>query len=165
MIATASFVLAFLVIGATVVFLALGGGPKGARENLHRQGRGGSRFAVAGTLLIAIAFGAGIPIAVIAANQDNQSKQAPGGVNLTASQQEGRKVFAKNCSTCHTLKSANAVGRVGPNLDVIRPVAGLTLDAIKAGRARGTGQMPAGLVDGQDARDVASYVAATAGHN
>jgi mono/diheme cytochrome c family protein len=164
-IATASFVLAFLVIGATVVFLALGGGPKGARQNLHRQGRGGSRFAVTATLIVAIAFGAGIPIAVIAANQDNQSKQAPGGVKLTASQQEGRKVFAKNCSTCHTLKSANAVGRVGPDLDAIRPVAALTLDAINQGRARGTGQMPAGLVDGQEAKDVASYVAATAGRD
>ena len=165
MIATAAFVLAFLVIGSSVVFLALGGGPKGARENLHRQGRGGSRFAITLTLVIVVAFGVGIPIAVIAANSDNQSKQSIGGVKLTASEENGRRVFAKNCSTCHTLSAANAVGKVGPNLDQLRPVAALTLDAIKNGRARGQGQMPAGLIDGQDAKHVAAFLAAAAGRN
>ena len=40
----------------------------------------------------------------------------------------------------------------------------LTLDAIENGRARGVGQMPADLLSGSDAQDVASYVAAVAGH-
>lgn len=164
MIATAAFVLGFLTVGLTVVFLAFGGGPRGARRNLHRQGRGGNSFALSVTLVITVAFGAGIPIAVLASNHDNQSKKAPGGVKLSSAQQSGRKVFAKNCSTCHTLAAANAVGKVGPNLDQIRPVAALTLNAIQLGRARGMGQMPAGLVDGQDAKNVASFVAATAGH-
>ena len=164
MIATAAFVLGFLLIGVTVVFLAFGGGAQGARQNLHRQSRGGSRVALTATVLITLAFGAGIPIAVIAANSDNQSKKAPGGVKLTAAQQSGRKVFAKNCSTCHTLAASNAVGKVGPNLDQLRPPAALTLNAIQMGRARGQGQMPAGLVDGRDAKNVANYVAATAGH-
>lgn len=165
MIATASLLLFFLILGAAVFFVALSGGPKGAAEDLHRQGKGRSRFRLTLTLVVMVAFGAGIPVAVIAANQDNQSKQAPGGVELTAAQQAGRQVFAKNCSTCHTLKSANAVGRVGPNLDVIPVPVKLTIDAIKNGRARGMGQMPAGLVDGKDAKDVASYVAATAGRD
>ena len=69
----------------------------------------------------------------------------------------------KYCATCHTLKASNAVGKVGPNLDVLHPPKGLILDAIANGRARGQGQMPAGLVDGQDAQDVAAYVAAVAG--
>jgi mono/diheme cytochrome c family protein len=162
-IATAAFVLGFLLVGATVVFLAFGGGAKGARENLHRQGRGGGRLVMAATFVVILAFGIGIPIAVLVANHDNQSKQAPGGVELTSAQQSGRKVFAKNCSTCHTLASANAVGKVGPDLDQIRPPAALTLNAIQMGRARGMGQMPAGLVDGEDAKNVAAYVAATAG--
>ncbi|MCW2959198.1 MAG: c-type cytochrome [Solirubrobacterales bacterium] len=164
MIATASFVLAFLLIGGTVVFLAFRGGGRGARRNPQRQSRA-SRNATTAAFLLLTAFGLGVPIAVVVANRDNQSKQAPGGVKLTASQQEGRKVFAKNCSTCHQLKSANAVGRVGPNLDVIRPVEALTLNAIKVGRARGMGQMPAGLIDGEDAKNVADYVAATAGRD
>ena len=73
-------------------------------------------------------------------------------------------MFAEKCSTCHTLAASNAVGRVGPNLDNLRPPKGLVLDAIKNGRARGQGQMPAGLIDGSDAQDVAAYIAATAGH-
>jgi mono/diheme cytochrome c family protein len=46
---------------------------------------------------------------------------------------------------------------------VLHPPKGLILDAIAKGRARGQGQMPAGLVDGQDAQAVAAYVAAAAG--
>ena len=84
-------------------------------------------------------------------------------MELTASEEAGRAVFAKYCSTCHTLKASNAVGKVGPNLDVLHPPKGLILDAIANGRARGQGQMPAGLVDGEDAQDVAAYVAAVAG--
>lgn len=164
MIATASFVLAFLLIGATVVFLAFGGNARGARQNLHRQSRA-SRRATSIALVAVTAFGVGVPIAVIAANRSNQSRQAPGGVKLTAAQQAGRTVFAQRCSTCHQLASANAVGRVGPNLDVIRPPVALTLNAIQMGRARGRGQMPAGLIDGQDAKNVAAYVAATAGRD
>ena len=52
---------------------------------------------------------------------------------------------------------------MGPNLDQLRPPKALILDAIQKGRARGQGQMPAGLVDGQDAQDVAAFVAAVAG--
>lgn len=164
MIATAAFVLGLLAIGVTVFFVALSGGPSGVRRNLQRQSRTGNRTATGISLAVMIAFGVGIPIAAVAANKDNQSKGASGGVTLTASQQEGRKVFAKNCATCHTLAAANAVGRVGPDLDIIRPAQALTLNAINMGRARGQGQMPAGLVDGPDAKKVASFVAATAGH-
>ena len=80
-----------------------------------------------------------------------------------AAQVNGRAVFGKYCATCHTLKASNAVGKVGPNLDILHPPKGLILDAIANGRARGQGQMPAGLVDGQDAQDEAAYVAAVAG--
>lgn len=162
-IATAAFVLGLLTIGVTVFVVALSGGPSGARKSLHRQSRTGNRTVTGISLAVMIAFGVGIPIAAIAANKVNQSKEASGGVTLTASQQEGRKVFAKHCATCHTLGAANAVGKVGPDLDVLRPAKGLILDAIKMGRARGQGQMPAGIVDGTDAKKVASFVAATAG--
>lgn len=163
MIATAAFVLLFLIIGLSVVFVAMGGGARGARTQLHGQSRGGRRSALVITGLITLAFGIGIPVAVIAANNKNQSKEATGGVELNDRQQEGRSIFARNCSTCHTLRAANAVGRVGPDLDAIRPPKALVLDAIKNGRARGTGQMPAELVDGEDAQNVADFVAVTAG--
>jgi mono/diheme cytochrome c family protein len=163
MIATAAFVLVFLIIGLSVVFVAMGGGARGARERMHGQSRAGRRMAFAITGVVILAFGAGIPAAVIARNNIHQSKQATGGVDLSSFEQDGRAIFARNCSTCHTLKAANAVGRVGPNLDAIRPPKALVLNAIKLGRARGTGQMPADLVDGQDAQKVAAFVAATAG--
>ncbi|TML97807.1 MAG: cytochrome c [Actinobacteria bacterium] len=75
----------------------------------------------------------------------------------------GRELFTKNCATCHTLRAVNAVGKVGPNLDQLRPPKELVLNAIEAGRARGNGQMPADLVAGQEAKDVAAFVAAVAG--
>ena len=103
-----------------------------------------------------------VPALVIASARNND--KAPGGVKLTAADEHGRDVFAQRCSTCHTLRAANAVGKVGPNLDQLRPPKPLVLDAIAKGRARGQGQMPAGLVDGEDAQDVATFVAKVAGH-
>ena len=86
-----------------------------------------------------------MPVAVGLSDNNDDAHQAPGGVDLTAAEVTGRSVFAQKCSTCHTLAASNAVGRVGPNLDNLRPPKGLVLDAIKNGRARGQGQMPAGL--------------------
>ena len=86
----------------------------------------------------------------------------PGGSKLSADKKEGRQLFAERCATCHTLKDAAAVGKVGPNLDVLQPPEALTLNAIKQGRA-GKGQMPAQLLEAQDARRVARYIADVAG--
>ena len=61
---------------------------------------------------------------------------------------------------CHTLEAANAVAQVGPNLDTLRPTKALVLDAIENGRARGNGAMARNLVIGEDAEDVAEFVAA-----
>jgi len=165
-VATAAFVIAFVVIGVSVVLIAMSGGPAGVRENLlHRQTRVASRSSgliIAGVI---VAFGLAIPAVAMVANADNSSKNAPGGVELNASQENGRKIFADLCSTCHALMASNAVGRVGPNLDELRPPKALTLNALELGRANGRGQMPAQLVDGEDAEDVAAYVAAVAGRN
>lgn len=164
MVAAAAFAIGFVLIGLSVVFFAFGGGVRGARhELLHRQGRAGRRTALAVTGVITVLFGIAIPTVVIAANDNHQSNQAPGGVKLSSLQQHGRQVFAKNCSTCHTLAAANAVGKVGPDLDVLRPPKALIANAIKLGRAQGKGQMPAELVDGEDATAVAAFVEATAG--
>jgi mono/diheme cytochrome c family protein len=113
---------------------------------------------------VMVLFGVALPAIVLATGGDKKSKQAPGGVDLTSSQVHGRELFAQNCATCHTLRAVNAVGRVGPNLDQLRPPKELVLNAVEQGRARGNGQMPANLVSGTDARDVAAFVAAVAGH-
>ncbi len=94
----------------------------------------------------------------------------PAAANLV----NGKTLFAAKgtCGSCHTLAHANTHGSVGPNLD----------DAFAAARQAGEGEsgieaivrdqiahprqgsaMPAGLVKGADAQDVAAYVAAVAG--
>jgi mono/diheme cytochrome c family protein len=95
-------------------------------------------------------------------NHDDQA-QASGGVRLTAAEQNGRVLFARNCANCHTLTAANAVGTVGPNLDNLRPPEALVKNAVTQGRAGGAGQMPQGLLSGQDLDDVATFVAVSAG--
>jgi len=162
MIAAVIFVLAFLLLGLGVVFLAF----SGRASVRYRRGaptRAGRRFVAVVVAIVVVGLGLAVPLAIGVVNGNDHAKSAPGGVDLNASEAAGRTVFAKYCSTCHTLKASNAVGKVGPNLDVLHPPKGLILDAIAKGRARGQGQMPAGLVDGEDAQDVAAYVAAAAG--
>jgi mono/diheme cytochrome c family protein len=176
MVAATAFVVGFIVIGLSVLFFAFAGGPKGAREQLHSQSRTGSRAVVTVVGVVALLIGIGVPALVMAANNNTEAKQAPGGVKLNDAEQHGRILFARNCNTCHTLKAAHGAGKVGPNLDVL--ISGINgsspadtiknrvtfiEDAIKNGRARGSGQMPAELLDGQDAQDVANFVAQVAG--
>lgn len=163
MVATVAFLIFFVGIALAVFFLAMSGGGRGARESLQTQSKGGRRavtLVIAGTIAL---LGVAIPAVVLAYNHRTQSRQATGGLKLTHAQQHGRQVFARNCATCHTLAAANAVGKVGPNLDVLRPPYALTMNAIAMGRAQGNGAMPAQLVSGQDAKDVANFIAAAAG--
>ncbi|HEX6621841.1 MAG TPA: cytochrome c [Solirubrobacteraceae bacterium] len=162
MIAAVIFVLAFLVLGLGVVAFAFSG-RAGTRYRRAAPTRAGRRFVAVMVTVVIVALGVAVPLAVGVVNGNDHAKSAPGGVDLNAAQTNGRAVFGKYCATCHTLKASNAVGKVGPNLDVLHPPKGLILDALANGRARGQGQMPAGLVDGQDAQDVAAYVVAVAG--
>jgi cytochrome c5 len=70
-----------------------------------------------------------------------------------------KALFIKTCGGCHTLKDAGTKGAVGPNLDQLKP------DAARVERQilNGGAVMPAKLLTGQDAKDVAAYVAAVAG--
>lgn len=165
MIAAAAFAIGFILIGSTVLFFAFGGGARGAREQLHGgQGRAGRRAFFVGTIVLGLVFVGLIPYLVVAHNRDTQAKRAYGGLHLTSYEQDGRKLFAKNCATCHTLRGANAVGKVGPNLDQFKGLnAALVENAIQIGRARGQGQMPASLLTGEDVKKVATFVAAAAG--
>lgn len=156
-----AFIITFIVVGLVVVAAAFSGGRRNAERppGPSRRGRKATALLVGALVLL---LGILIPALVIAAGRN--SDKAPGGVKLTAADERGREIFAQRCATCHTLRAANAVGKVGPNLDQLRPPKALILDAIQKGRARGQGQMPAGLIDGQDAQDVADFVAKVAGH-
>jgi plastocyanin len=84
----------------------------------------------------------------------------------------GKELFVQKCASCHGLTRANANGVVGPNLDEAfdsaredgfneKTIEGVVLDQIA--NVRRNSQMPANLVVGNDAKDVAAYVAAVAG--
>lgn len=150
----------FVALGLGVVLVAMRGGPRGVRETLER-GRV-KRLHTGEFVLVAliVIFGFAVPVVVLLSDQ---AAAGPGGMKLKADLQRGRVLFNEKCANCHTLGDANAVGRVGPSLDVLAPTKALTLDAIREGRARGTGQMPAQLLDGKDAEDVAAYIAEVAG--
>jgi mono/diheme cytochrome c family protein len=64
----------------------------------------------------------------------------------------GANVFATTCAGCH---GADAQGALGPALRG----SGLSADQVEGVIASGRGVMPAGLVAGQQAADVAAYVA------
>jgi mono/diheme cytochrome c family protein len=165
------FVILWVVLGLAVFFVAMRGGPRGARGALHTESKAGQR-AVTVVVALVFAFGLVVPALVLAFNGANKASVAVGGVHLNAEQQHGRVLFSQSCAVCHTLAAANAAGRIGPNLDVrlgsqIATEAGrkaLVLSAIAEGRARGLGQMPALLYQGKDAESIADFLAATAGH-
>jgi mono/diheme cytochrome c family protein len=158
----------WLVIGGGVFLIALGGGPGRARARLHSEGTLASRLRL-GAIAAVFAFGLAVPIAVAVANGQDKGRQGPAGITLTSSQAAGRVLFAHACATCHTLAAAAAVGHVGPDLDLDAQVVGgpasFVLDAILQGRARGNGDMPAGIYTGQQAKDVAAFVVAVAGRH
>jgi mono/diheme cytochrome c family protein len=166
-----AFVAFWILAGLGVFFVAMRGGPRGARESLHTESKVGRRF-VTLVVVLAFAFGLVIPALVLAHNGNDKASDAVGGVHLTAEQQKGRELFSHTCALCHTLQATKSIARIGPNLDVrvgddISTAAGrraLVLNAILEGRARGLGQMPALLYQGKEAEDVASFVAAVAGH-
>ena len=154
------FVSFFVALGLGVILVAMRGGPRGVRDTFERgrsQRMHFAEFAVAAAIVL---FGLVVPAVVLLGDQ---ASAGPGGEKLSAELKEGRILFFERCGTCHTLEDAGAVGRVGPDLDVLAPAKGLTLNAIKEGRARGTGQMPALLYEGEEAEAVAAYVAAVAG--
>ena len=161
----------FILLGLGVFFVAMGGGPRGARAALHTEGGPGQRV-VTFSVVVLFAFGLVVPAIVLAFNAEHKASVAVGGVHLSKNEQKGRELFAHACAVCHTLAAVKSVGRIGPNLDVrvgddIKAAAGrkaLVLEAIEKGRARGLGQMPALLYQGKEAEDVADFVAAVAGH-
>jgi mono/diheme cytochrome c family protein len=84
----------------------------------------------------------------------------------------GKALFTQKCGTCHVLARAGTQGQTGPSLD------DAFRSALDAGESRDTIEgivhrqilhprrnsvMPAGIFEGQDADDVAAYVAKAVG--
>lgn len=170
------------VIIIAVLFTALAGGIFWAAGNgrltpvtnaMLTQGRGGRRLINTLLVITYIGFGIVVPAIILVGNHDNASAQV-GGVKLTAAEKTGRELFGEHCAVCHTLAAAAAVGKVGPNLDQIKPSESLVLHTVANGCLQspgsnsqetclGYGTMPADVVQGRDAQDVAAFVARVAG--
>ena len=157
------FVAFWVVLGLTLVIVALGGGPRRARERMLQAESTRGRRLLAGLLGMGIlAFGIVLPTLVIAGNS-KQERTGTADIKLNASERRGQQLFGERCNQCHVLAAAETNGRTGTNLDDLRPPKSLVLDAIAKGRARGAGNMPAQLVRGKEAEDVAAFVAKVAG--
>jgi len=162
---TLIFVLVWVVLGLGLLFIALSGGPSGATERMMSTSRAGRRVAIVLFAISLVLLGFVIPAAVVRADRDKDDIPEANVSDLTESEKHGRELFGLRCANCHTLQAANAIAQVGPNLDQIRPPKALVLDAIENGRSRGNGQMAGGLYTGEDAEDVANFVAKAVGSN
>jgi cytochrome c551 len=164
MLATLAFLAFWVVVGLVLFFVALRGGPRGARATLQSQTPRSRRAAAVLFAVFYVAVGVAVPVLILVGDHDSAAAHVNGAtIALTKQEQTGRKVFGQRCASCHTLAAADANGKVGPNLDVIQPRAAFVADAIVRGRQRGNGTMPAGIVQGDDVQAVAAFVAAVAG--
>lgn len=101
----------------------------------------------------------------------SESVDVPGA---SASIQNGAQLFAERCAGCHTMEAAGAQGSAtkvsdrervdGPNLDVRKVCYDAALYALQNGGASGA-VMPANIVVGQDAKDVAAFIAERSGQD
>jgi cytochrome c oxidase subunit 1 len=115
-------------------------------------------------LTAALLFG-GLVLAVSALALDNKNAgETPqaGGTAIPATADPGETLFTEKCGSCHALSAAGTSGAVGPDLDAVKPSSAQVLAAIEDG-GLGSGTMPAGIVSGEEAQQVADYVANNAG--
>jgi hypothetical protein len=158
------FLAPWILIGIGVIFVSFSGGPGAAREAYMTRGRRSFGFLI---VLTYIGIGIAIPAVVIASRGTREGNSAQLEQkklrDAKPDVREGRTFFIESCAAGHNLDAANARGVTGPDLDKIGTVTPARVEsAIKVG---GTGQnrMPANLLQGQNAKDVAAYVAAVAG--
>jgi mono/diheme cytochrome c family protein len=176
MLGTWLFVALWILLGLGVFTIAIRGGlrraakPGAARPQSYAARRGTILLGV----IVYVGFGIAMPLGFLIGNHANASAQV-GGYRLTANERQGRQLFGQRCAVCHTLAAANAVGKVGPNLDTIKPSESLVLHTIQYGCLQsptagntqqaclGFGTMPAAILQGQQATDAAQFVAQVAG--
>lgn len=94
-----------------------------------------------------------------------------------ADPERGRSLFIQKCGTCHAMAQAGTTAQIGPDLDdafsaaravgeddaTVKGVVEAQIEFPRPSNDNPAVSMPAGLVSGQDLRDVAAYVALYAG--
>ncbi len=172
MLGVALFIALWVVLALGLVSIAVRGGI-GARPAPRAPARRSSRAFTVTFVVIFVGFGVVLPAVFLTGNHANASAQV-GGIKLNAAEKTGRELFGEHCAVCHTLAAANAIGKVGPNLDQLMPPALLVLNTINNGCLQspppggndgclGYGTMPSQVVQGKQAQDVADFVSKVAG--
>src|SRR6188472_4818349 len=100
---------------------------------LAAQSRSGRRTALVIFAVIYIGLGVAVPAVVLASDHSDRNV-ADSSIKLTAAEEHGRQIFGERCNNCHTLAAARTQGKVGPNLDELKPPSALVLNAITTGR-------------------------------
>jgi len=109
-----------------------------------------------------------VVIPYLALTNEGSADSAP--VAVESHDEDGKELFVANCGPCHTLAAAGTDGVVGPDLDDRLAAGGAasfegnytrTLNAVICGF--GGGRMPAGILQGENAQEVAAFVGAYAG--
>jgi mono/diheme cytochrome c family protein len=134
-------------------------------------------FVIFGLLVIFLA----VLIPWLAFRSDGDA--ARGAQKVPSDLKEGQSLFQTNCGTCHTLYAAGTDGNFAPNLDellapsgppegegaeaTIKGVRKRVLNAVEHGVDSTTtpGRMPPGILSGEQAEEVAEFVANTAGES
>jgi mono/diheme cytochrome c family protein len=130
-----------------------------------------STFIVFGVLIVVLAVA--IPWLVF----DGKGDAKNGAQEVPAKLETGQELFQINCGNCHTLYAAGTDGNYGPDLDELLSTTGepATGDAVKGLEGRvvsaiehgvdgdAPGRMPGGILNEEQAKEVAEFVAATAG--
>ena len=128
-------------------------------------------FVIAAALAVVLAVL--IPLWAYVSDADDNAGERKVPANLQA----GKELFDTNCGTCHTLYAAGTDGNFAPNLDNLLAGSGQAttkstinatkqrvLNAINNGVDSTTpGRMPAGILAGTQADQVADFVASEAG--
>ncbi len=101
-----------------------------------------------------------------------------GAQDVPANLVSGQELFKINCGNCHTLYAAGTDGNYGPDLDellapagppngdkdTIASAEGRVLNAVENGvNGDIPGRMPGGILNEEQAKEVAAFVATTAG--
>lgn len=163
----------FTGIAVFTAYLASKGSFNSFGSALQTTSKSGSRILNTTLVVVYVVGGLALPLIFVLGNRAKSNAQV-GGIRLTAAMQDGRELFAEHCAVCHTLAADNAVGKVGPNLDQLKPSYALVVHTITYGCLQGStnpqnkclgyGNMPVGVVQGPQVNDVAAFVSRVAGH-
>lgn len=149
--------------------------PRGSEGSIRAAQMSKRTFIVFGILVLVLA----VVIPWLAFRSKGDA--AIGSQKVAANLKHGQELFQTNCGTCHTLYAAGTDGNYAPNLDELLAPSGppegpsakstihatteRVLNAVEHGVDSSTtpGRMPPGILNHQQAKEVAEFVGNVAG--